>query len=285
MASLTQWTWVWVNSGSWWWTGRSGMLQSMGSQRVKHDWATELNWVLLDSCNPMNCSPPGSSVDGILQARILEWVAFSFFRGTSQPRNWTQAFPAWQADAQSPWLSSMGKPNIFVQIHRMNIKSELYCKLWTLGDTNVSMWIIGYNKCTICWGTLKWGREAWRIWEISLLSWKFCCELKTSLKNKVLKKNPKSGHWGSSDTQPQLTSHLSLWPPLPHLTQSLGLFIPRMHSDIRPPGKVVWFSDAFTLLTERTDLINVADRLGEESKVGGENLFLAISGNLCTGHR
>ena len=44
MASLTQWTWVWVNSGSWWWTGRSGMLQSMGSQRVGHDWATELNW-------------------------------------------------------------------------------------------------------------------------------------------------------------------------------------------------------------------------------------------------
>jgi len=41
---LTQWTWVWVNSGSWWWTGRPGMLQSMGSQRVGHDWATELNW-------------------------------------------------------------------------------------------------------------------------------------------------------------------------------------------------------------------------------------------------
>ena len=44
MASLTQWTWVWVNSGSWWWTGRPGMLWSMGSQRVRHDWATELNW-------------------------------------------------------------------------------------------------------------------------------------------------------------------------------------------------------------------------------------------------
>ena len=43
MASLTQWTWVWVNSGSWWWTGRSGVLQSMGSQIVRHDWATELN--------------------------------------------------------------------------------------------------------------------------------------------------------------------------------------------------------------------------------------------------
>ena len=47
MASLTRWTWVWVNSGSWWWTGRPGMLQFMGSQRVGHDWATELNWTEL----------------------------------------------------------------------------------------------------------------------------------------------------------------------------------------------------------------------------------------------
>ena len=44
MASLTQWTWVWVNSRSWWWTGRPIMLQFMGSQRVGHDWATELTW-------------------------------------------------------------------------------------------------------------------------------------------------------------------------------------------------------------------------------------------------
>ena len=44
--SLTQWTWVWVNSGSWWWTGRPGVLQFMGSQRVRHDWVTELNWCL-----------------------------------------------------------------------------------------------------------------------------------------------------------------------------------------------------------------------------------------------
>ena len=44
MALLIWWTWVWVNSGSWWWTGRPGMLRFMGSQRVRHDWATELNW-------------------------------------------------------------------------------------------------------------------------------------------------------------------------------------------------------------------------------------------------
>ena len=44
MASLTQWTWVWASPRSWWWTGEPGVLQSMGSQRVRHDWATELNW-------------------------------------------------------------------------------------------------------------------------------------------------------------------------------------------------------------------------------------------------
>ena len=47
MASLTQWTWVWVNSRSGWWTGRPGVLRFMGSQRVRHDWATELNWTEL----------------------------------------------------------------------------------------------------------------------------------------------------------------------------------------------------------------------------------------------
>ena len=42
MASPTRWTWVWVNSGSWWWTRKPGVLQSTGSQRVRHDWVTEL---------------------------------------------------------------------------------------------------------------------------------------------------------------------------------------------------------------------------------------------------
>ena len=48
-ASLTQWTWVWVSSRSWWWTGKPGVLQSMGSQMVGHDWMTELNWCLQPS--------------------------------------------------------------------------------------------------------------------------------------------------------------------------------------------------------------------------------------------
>ena len=67
MASLTRWTrWVWVNPGSWWWTGRPGMLRFMGSQRVGHDWVTELNWTELkpqrnasykDKWNKVSCIP------------------------------------------------------------------------------------------------------------------------------------------------------------------------------------------------------------------------------------
>ena len=54
-SSLTRWTWVWVNSGSWWWTGRPGMLRFVGLQRVGHDWATELNWTE-SPCPPL--APP-----------------------------------------------------------------------------------------------------------------------------------------------------------------------------------------------------------------------------------
>ena len=47
MASPTQWTWVWVSSRNWWWAGKLGVLQSMGLQRVRHDWVAELNWTEL----------------------------------------------------------------------------------------------------------------------------------------------------------------------------------------------------------------------------------------------
>ena len=60
-ASPTQWTWVWVDSGSWWWTGRPGVLQSLGSQRVGHDWATELNWTSVSYGQLLNIVEASSS--------------------------------------------------------------------------------------------------------------------------------------------------------------------------------------------------------------------------------
>ena len=57
MASSPQWTCVWVNSGSWWWTGSPGVLQSMWLQRVRHDWVTELNWTEVFTQDLKLCSP------------------------------------------------------------------------------------------------------------------------------------------------------------------------------------------------------------------------------------
>ena len=65
MASLTRWTWVWVNSGSWWWTGRPGVLQFMGSQRVGHDWATDLIW---SDCLVKNWLLPSSNLKDSLNS-------------------------------------------------------------------------------------------------------------------------------------------------------------------------------------------------------------------------
>ena len=67
MASLTRWTRVWMNSGSWWWTGRPGVRQFMRLQRVGHDWATELNWVYKEQWPFVIC-----------MANILSSLSFSF---------------------------------------------------------------------------------------------------------------------------------------------------------------------------------------------------------------
>ena len=69
LASLTWWTWVWVGSKSCWWTGKPGALQSMGSQRVRHDWATELNWTKNSWC---------SSISNILHSIIIYTIYVAF---------------------------------------------------------------------------------------------------------------------------------------------------------------------------------------------------------------
>ena len=99
MVSPTRWMWVWVNSGSWWWTGRPGVLRFMGSQRVGHDWATELSWcckidtakdnihfrIFWNSYKPnshYNCVDCGGGVCGIY------WEATFWMRSLSQMSLW-----------------------------------------------------------------------------------------------------------------------------------------------------------------------------------------------------
>ena len=84
MVSPTRWTWVWVNSGSWWWTGRPAAAAAAKSLQ---------SWPTL--CDPIHGSPPGYTDHGILQARILQWVAISFSRGSSWPMDWTLVSWTW----------------------------------------------------------------------------------------------------------------------------------------------------------------------------------------------
>ena len=94
MASPTQWAWVWANSGSWWWTGRPGVLQSMGSQRVKHAWAELTEW---------NQMVPGTCVyhrPDLWKGDSFAWIKCSFLNlhlkkectlaepGLSEKRRW-----------------------------------------------------------------------------------------------------------------------------------------------------------------------------------------------------
>ena len=87
------------------------------AQNSVFDWLGSDLVTKSDSCNPMDCSPPGSSVHGILQARTLEWVAISFSRGSSQPRDrtWTPALQAESLLTELPgnWLRNLYKLNCF----------------------------------------------------------------------------------------------------------------------------------------------------------------------------
>ena len=70
MASLTRWRWVLVNSRSWWWTGKPGMLLFMGSKRVRHNWVTELNCVGIVGCSPTEQSWPISEMISFIRGKV-----------------------------------------------------------------------------------------------------------------------------------------------------------------------------------------------------------------------
>ena len=100
-------------------TEEPGSLQSTESQRVGHDLVTEeevkqseVAQSCLTLCDPMDCSPPGSSIHGIFQARVLEWGAISFSRGSSWPRDRTLV-----SRIVGSRFYHWGKPSDWIVIH------------------------------------------------------------------------------------------------------------------------------------------------------------------------
>ena len=112
MASLTRWTWVWVNSGSWWWTGRPGVLRFMGSQRVGHDWATDLIWsdelyIYIWSIVDLQCFKC-----------IAKWFIYQFSSVQSLSHVWLFANP-WIAARQASLSITNSKILLKLNIHRI----------------------------------------------------------------------------------------------------------------------------------------------------------------------
>ena len=97
MASPTRWTWVWVNSGSGWWTGRPGVLRFMGSQRVGHDWATELNWT-----------------EAIFFFCIVIYLLFIIFGRATSSLPWGFALVAANRDCSSLWCMGFSLRCLFL---------------------------------------------------------------------------------------------------------------------------------------------------------------------------
>ena len=105
------------------------------------EWVSEVAQSCPTLCDPVECSPPGSSVHGTLQARILEWVAISFSRGSSQPRDWTQVsriagrrFNLW-ATREAPVLGSFDS-SISLEFSHLMILDILFSCLHTLAITS-----------------------------------------------------------------------------------------------------------------------------------------------------
>ena len=140
MASPTWWTWVWVNSGRWWWTGRPGLLLFMGSQRVGHNWVTELNWTEL--CYLLVILAISQIFSSLL---YLLWLLLN--------QTWVCSPDTQQSQSADIGLCGEGKHSIYCKApsnengHLMFTRSKLFQK-WVLKD---SIWGGGCSLLIFFW--------------------------------------------------------------------------------------------------------------------------------------
>ena len=109
-ASPTQWTWVWMDSKSWWWTGRPGMLRFMGLQRVGQDWATELNWVFTAVCRLPAVDVSGATFWLGCMVLSLWWPLLLGSMGSRAQRIQQLWLMGSRAGTQQPWCMGSVAP-------------------------------------------------------------------------------------------------------------------------------------------------------------------------------
>ena len=127
MASLTWWTWVWVISRNWWWTGRPGVLWFMGSQRVGHDWT--IDWTYLTDLGSSSFSVliflPLHTVYGVFKARVLKWFAIPspVDHSLSEPCSIICPF----------WLTLHGNAHSFIELDKAVIQVIVWLVFFKCG--------------------------------------------------------------------------------------------------------------------------------------------------------
>ena len=166
MASLTQWTWVWVSSRSRWWTGRPGVLQSMGSQRVGCDWATELSWnpSLSKALGTFPClsSPETNSKEYVYLAAISSSWADGLVWCNSLPRMVILQFTRREAVCVWMW-GRRGRGQA-----RGVLVSCLYSQnRWTLLICSLLTWLLFFNNPSRTIGFLM--VKLCRLWQTNLM--------------------------------------------------------------------------------------------------------------------
>ena len=116
-------------------------------------------------CNPMDCSPPGFSIRGIFQAWVLQWVAISFSRGSSQPRDWTwvshiagRRFTIWATRAYS-WQKSYDQPTQHIKKQRHYFANKgPSSQVYGFSIGHVWMWVLDYKE--------SWQQKNWCFWTV-----------------------------------------------------------------------------------------------------------------------
>ena len=136
-ASLTRWTWVWVSFRSWWWTGKPGMLHSLGSQRDRHDWATELTELRPDlPSNTSNIESNGFKAFHQAMKNTTPWVMRHKW---GQSYDWATLLP-WENFQEEQW----GK----IQIKLSRSSEVMHLKIWKSKISRVLR--TGYRKGKCC---------------------------------------------------------------------------------------------------------------------------------------